>query len=37
VLDRLKAGADPKSPLSRTVGSKGYHAHKFEEGPYPVS
>jgi UDP-glucose 4-epimerase len=37
VLDRLRAGADPRSPLSRAVGSKGYHAHKFEEGPYPVS
>jgi UDP-glucose 4-epimerase len=37
VLDRLRAGADPRSPLSRAVGSKGYHAHEFEEGPYPVS
>jgi UDP-glucose 4-epimerase len=36
VLDRLKAGADPRSLLSRTVGSKGYHARKFAEGPYPV-
>lgn len=25
VLDSLKAGADPRSPLSRAVGSKGYH------------
>src|SRR5262245_24840576 len=25
VLDSLKAGADPRSPLSREVGSKGYH------------
>jgi UDP-glucose 4-epimerase len=25
VLDSLKAGADPRSPLSRVVGSKGYH------------
>ncbi len=37
VLDRLRAGADPRSPLAHAVGSKGYHAHKFEEGPYPVS
>ncbi len=37
VLDRLRAGADFRSPLSRAVGSKGYHAHKFAEGPYPVS
>jgi UDP-glucose 4-epimerase len=36
VLDSLKAGADPRSPLSRAVGSKGYHARKFTEGPYPV-
>jgi UDP-glucose 4-epimerase len=36
VLDRLKAGADPRSPLARAVGSKGYHAHKFGDGPYPV-
>ena len=25
MLDTLKAGADPRSPLSRAVGSKGYH------------
>ena len=36
VLDCLRAGADPRSPLSRAVGSKGYHARKFLEGPYPV-
>ncbi|MGH9770015.1 MAG: NAD-dependent epimerase/dehydratase family protein [Blastocatellia bacterium] len=36
VLNRLKAGADPRSPLSLAVGSKGYHACKFAEGPYPV-
>ncbi len=36
VLDRLRAGEDPRSPLSRAVGSKGYHAGRFAEGPYPV-
>jgi UDP-glucose 4-epimerase len=36
VLDRLRSGVDPRSPLSLAVGSKGYHAHKFAEGPYPV-
>ena len=36
VLDCLKAGVDPRSPLAQEVGSKGYHAQKFEEGPYPV-
>ncbi|HMG33191.1 MAG TPA: NAD(P)-dependent oxidoreductase [Blastocatellia bacterium] len=28
VLDTLKAGRDPRSPLSRAVGSKGYHRGK---------
>ena len=36
VLDSLKAGADPRSLLSRDVGIKGYHAGNFAEGPYPV-
>jgi UDP-glucose 4-epimerase len=36
VLDMLKAGDDPRSPLARAVGSKGYHSRKFSEGPYPV-
>src|SRR5262244_79418 len=29
VLDRLKAGDDPRSELARAVGSKGYHARAF--------
>jgi UDP-glucose 4-epimerase len=36
VLDQLRAGADFRSPLARAVGSKGYHAHQFASGPYPV-
>jgi len=36
VLDCLKANKDFRSPLSIEVGIKGYHAQKFEEGPYPV-
>jgi UDP-glucose 4-epimerase len=36
VLDCLTAGVDPRSALSRAVGSKGYHARKFLGGPYPV-
>jgi UDP-glucose 4-epimerase len=36
VLDRLRAGEDPRSPLARIVGSKGYHADTFADGPYPV-
>ena len=34
VLDRLKAGQDPRSPLARAVGAKGYH--DFPTGPYTV-
>ena len=36
VLDRLRAGDDPRSPLARAIGSKGYHAEAFPDGPYPV-
>jgi nucleoside-diphosphate-sugar epimerase len=36
ILDRLKAGDDLRSPLARLVGSKGYHAKVFCDGPYPV-
>jgi UDP-glucose 4-epimerase len=36
VLDRLREGADPRSALSRTIGSKGYHPDKFTQGRYPV-
>jgi nucleoside-diphosphate-sugar epimerase len=36
VLGRLQAGQDPRSPLARVVGSKGYHARRFAPGPYPV-
>jgi UDP-glucose 4-epimerase len=36
IIDLLHAGADPRSSLARAVGSKGYHAHAFADGPYPV-
>jgi UDP-glucose 4-epimerase len=36
VLDRLQAGDDLRSSLTRAVGVKGYHPHPFAEGPYPV-
>jgi UDP-glucose 4-epimerase len=36
VLDCLERGADFRSALARQVGSKGYHATTFEDGPYPV-
>ena len=34
VLDRLKADEDPRSPLARVVGAKGYH--EVSTGPYTV-
>jgi UDP-glucose 4-epimerase len=34
VLDRLRAGEDPRSRLAQAVGSKGYHA--VATGPYTV-
>ncbi len=36
LLDCLQRGDDVWSPLARAVGSKGYHAEVFEDGPYPV-
>ena len=36
LLDRLRADEDVRSPLAQLVGSKGYHAETFAEGPYPV-
>jgi UDP-glucose 4-epimerase len=36
VISRLKAGDDLRSPLAQLIGSKGYHAQSFSEGPYPV-
>jgi UDP-glucose 4-epimerase len=37
VLDCLRMGVDFRSPLSRAVGSKGYHPTTFAQGPYPVT
>jgi nucleoside-diphosphate-sugar epimerase len=34
VLDLLKAGEDPRSPLARAIGAKGYHP--VSTGPYTV-
>jgi nucleoside-diphosphate-sugar epimerase len=34
VLDRLKADEDPRSPLARAIGAKGYH--EVPTGPYTV-
>jgi UDP-glucose 4-epimerase len=36
IIDLVAAGEAPSSPLARAIGSRGYHAEVFEEGPYPV-
>ena len=36
-LARLRAGEYSRSPLARAVGSKGYHAERFGDEPYPVA
>jgi len=36
VLERLRAGEDPRSPLAQAIGIKGYHGPSFEDGLYPV-
>jgi UDP-glucose 4-epimerase len=36
IIGLLHSGEDPRSSLARLVGSKGYHAHAFADGPYPV-
>jgi hypothetical protein len=36
IVERLGKGGEVASPLARTIGSKGYHAESFAEGPYPV-
>jgi hypothetical protein len=34
VLELLSAGEDPRSPLARAIGAKGYHP--VSTGPYTV-
>jgi UDP-glucose 4-epimerase len=36
ILDLVAGGGAPASALARTIGSKGYHAEVFADGPYPV-
>jgi nucleoside-diphosphate-sugar epimerase len=36
MIERLRGGDDLRSPLARTIGSKGYHSREFSDGPYPV-
>jgi UDP-glucose 4-epimerase len=37
IVECLRVGDAPWSPLARAVGAKGYHDREFTEGPYPVS
>ncbi len=36
VVERLRSGEDPRSPLAQAIRSRGYHAEVFAHGPYPV-
>jgi len=36
ILERLRAGEDPRSPLAQAIGIKGYHGQVYEDGLYPV-
>jgi nucleoside-diphosphate-sugar epimerase len=36
VLELIASEGVAGSPLARMIGSKGYHAESFAEGPYPV-
>ena len=36
VLELIESEGVAGSPLARMIGSKGYHADRFTEGPYPV-
>jgi len=36
IVGRLREGYDLRSRLARIIGSKGYHAEMFADGPYPV-
>ena len=36
LIERLRTGEDPSSPMARLVGSKGYDGVYAAEGPYPV-
>ena len=36
VLRLIERNEEPRSPLAKLVGAKGYHDEHFEEGPYPV-
>jgi nucleoside-diphosphate-sugar epimerase len=35
-IELVQAGEEPRSPLARAIGMKGYHAELLEDAPYPV-
>lgn len=35
-LAKLRAEQDPRSPLARAIGIKGYHGGEYADGSYPV-
>lgn len=36
IIERLRRDEDPRSPLARAIGCKGYHGQVFADGPYPT-
>lgn len=36
VVELLRAGEDPRSPMARAIGIKGYHGDQYVDGLYPV-
>lgn len=36
VIAKLRTDDDFRSSLTRAIGSKGYHAETFAQGPYPI-
>jgi UDP-glucose 4-epimerase len=37
IVERLRETGDIRGPLAREIGTKGYHAERFEGAPYPVA
>ncbi|HWH81677.1 MAG TPA: NAD(P)-dependent oxidoreductase [Burkholderiaceae bacterium] len=37
IIERLGVGGDHRSALAQAIGAKGYHAARFDDGPYPVA
>jgi nucleoside-diphosphate-sugar epimerase len=37
IIAALSRNEDPRSPLARAIGAKGYHDRTFQDGPYPLA